>query len=133
MSVNVGTAIDAARYPAKLDLFWIAQNYHDLHDDFMGPVDIPAFNRAVYAVLKSGGEYVCSTTSHGRGRRRPSLIRSTGSSRRWSEAKWMRRDSRMSAKAGYSPTPTIPTRPGVFNPSIQGRTDQFVLRFRRPR
>jgi predicted methyltransferase len=26
--------------PEKLDLIWTAQNYHDLHDAFMGPVDV---------------------------------------------------------------------------------------------
>ena len=51
VSVTAGSAIDVARYPEKLDLFWISQNYHDLHDPFMGPVDMKAFNRAVYAAL----------------------------------------------------------------------------------
>lgn len=36
----------ALKFPERLDLFWISQNYHDLHDRFMGPVDVKAFNRA---------------------------------------------------------------------------------------
>jgi predicted methyltransferase len=58
VSVNFASAIDAARYPEKLDLFWISQNYHDLKDPFMGPVDMAAFNRAVYEALKPGGIYI---------------------------------------------------------------------------
>ena len=33
-------------------------DYHDLHDEFMGPVDTAAFNKAVYSALKPGGVYV---------------------------------------------------------------------------
>lgn len=59
VTVTFGSALDAARYPEKLDVFWISQNYHDLPDKFMGPVDMVAFNRAVYAAaLKPGGTYL---------------------------------------------------------------------------
>ncbi len=49
---------DSLAFPEKLDLFWIAQNYHDLHDKFLGPADVPEFNRKVFAALKPGGSYV---------------------------------------------------------------------------
>jgi predicted methyltransferase len=39
-------------------VFWISQNYHDLHDSFMGPVDMAAFNKAVFDSLNPGGVYV---------------------------------------------------------------------------
>ncbi|HEV7386797.1 MAG TPA: methyltransferase, partial [Phenylobacterium sp.] len=58
VSVTAASALDSARYPEKLDVFWISQNYHDLKDPFMGPVDMAAFNKAVYAALKPGGVYV---------------------------------------------------------------------------
>src|ERR1700736_833349 len=48
VSVTFASALDAAKYPEPLDVFWISQNYHDLHDKFMGPVDMHAFNRTVY-------------------------------------------------------------------------------------
>jgi len=50
--------INALGLPGKLDAVFIRQNYHDLHDKFMGPADVPAFNRAVFAALKPGGAYV---------------------------------------------------------------------------
>ena len=37
--------------PQKADLIWISQNYHDLHDKFMGPVDTAQFNASVYNAL----------------------------------------------------------------------------------
>src|SRR6202158_2870492 len=48
----------ASALPSGLDAVFIRQNYHDLHDKFMGPADVPAFNRNVYAALKPGGVYV---------------------------------------------------------------------------
>jgi predicted methyltransferase len=51
-------ALESLRLPRKLDLFWISQNYHDLHDKFFGPVDIVAFNKAVFDALKPGGSYI---------------------------------------------------------------------------
>ena len=48
----------ALKFPEKLDMFWISQSYHDPDDEFMGPVDSAAFNKAVYSALKPGGLYV---------------------------------------------------------------------------
>jgi predicted methyltransferase len=32
--------------PTPVDLVWTSQNYHDLHDPFMGPADMAKFNAA---------------------------------------------------------------------------------------
>src|ERR1700688_4456482 len=48
----------ASVLPSGLDAVFIRQNYHDLYDKFMGPADVPAFNKAVFAALKPGGVYV---------------------------------------------------------------------------
>jgi predicted methyltransferase len=58
VTVTFASALDGVRFPEKLDLFWIAQNYHDLKDPFMGPVNMAVFNKAVYQALKPGGLYV---------------------------------------------------------------------------
>src|SRR5215471_14998857 len=58
LTVTTAAALEGLKFPEKLDLFWISRNYHDLHDEFMGPVDIAAFNKAVYNALKPGGVYV---------------------------------------------------------------------------
>ena len=57
-AATFGSAIDSASYPEKLDVFWISQNYHDLKDPFMGPVDMAKFNKAVFDALKPGGVYI---------------------------------------------------------------------------
>ncbi len=43
--------------PEKVDLFWITQNYHDLHIKEYGDVDMAAFNKRVFDSLKPGGTY----------------------------------------------------------------------------
>src|SRR5215469_1522467 len=58
VTVTTAAALEGLKFPERLDLFWISRNYHDPHDAFMGPVDIAAFNKAVYSALKPGGVYV---------------------------------------------------------------------------
>jgi predicted methyltransferase len=133
VTVTFASALGAAHYPEKLDLFWISQNYHDLHDSFMGPVDMVAFNRTVYAALKPGGVYIVLDHVAAKGspanvtdtlhRIEPSVVR------REVEAAGFRLESESDILAN----PADPHTAGVFDPSIQGRTDQFILKFRRPR
>ena len=132
VTVSFASALPAVKFPEKLDLFWISQNYHDLHDDFMGPVDLVAFNKAVYAALKPGGLYVILDHAAAPGspanvtdtlhRIEPSVVR------REVEAVGFVFDGESNILAN----PSDPHTAGVFNKSIQGHTDQFILRFRRP-
>jgi hypothetical protein len=58
---NVSVLSDATanfRVPRKLDVIWTAQNYHDLHDSFMGPADVAALNKRFFEALKPGGVYL---------------------------------------------------------------------------
>src|SRR3954466_10372697 len=59
-SPNVVVSADPVMTPLPqgLDVVFIRQNYHDLYDKFMGPADVGAFDRQVYAALKPGGVYV---------------------------------------------------------------------------
>jgi predicted methyltransferase len=132
VSLMFGEPIRVARYPEKLDLFWISQNYHDLKDPFMGPVDMAAFNRAVFAALKPGGIYIVldhvaapgsppdvTDTLH---RIEPAVVR------REVEAAGFR----FVGESKVLANPADPHTSGPFDPSIQGRTDQFIYKFRKP-
>jgi predicted methyltransferase len=44
--------------PQGVDMVWTSQNYHDLHDPFMGTPDMARINKAIYAALKPGGIYI---------------------------------------------------------------------------
>lgn len=133
VTVTFAPALQAARYPEKLDLFWISQNYHDLHDPFMGPVDMAAFNKAVFAALKPGGVYLVldhvaapgspanvTDTLH---RIEPSVVR------REVEAAGFAFEGESKLLAN----PDDPHTAGPFNAAIQGHTDQFIYKFRKPK
>jgi predicted methyltransferase len=132
VTVTFASALSAARYPEKLDLFWISQNYHDLLDPFMGPVNIAAFNKAVYDALKPGGAYVIldhvaapgspanvTDTLH---RIDPSVVR-----RQVESAGFV-----FESESKILANPADPHTAGPFNKSIQGHTDQFLFKFRKP-
>ena len=76
--------INAFAVPERVDIVWIRQNYHDLHDTFMGPADMPAFDAAVFKALKPGGEFIvldhAAAGRLGPGRHRYDC---TGSTRLW--------------------------------------------------
>jgi predicted methyltransferase len=133
LTVTTAAALEGTRFPEKLDLFWISQNYHDLHDKFMGPVDTAAFNKAVYEALKPGGFYVILDHSAAPGAAADvteTLHRIESSTvRREVEAAGFRLDSESSILAN----PADPRTAKVFDQTIRGRTDQFILKFRKPK
>ncbi len=55
--VQLTGAVNQFSTPHRLDVLWTAQNYHDLHDTFMGPADIAQLNRAFFDSLKPGGVF----------------------------------------------------------------------------
>jgi predicted methyltransferase len=133
VTVTTAAALEGLKFPEKLDLFWISQNYHDLHDEFMGPVDTAAFNKAVYSALKPGGFYVILDHSAALGARAnvtETLHRIESSTvRREVEAAGFKFDSESSILAN----PADPRTAKVFDQTIRGHTDQFILKFRKPK
>jgi len=113
-----------------LDIAWTSQNYHDIYG--MGTDTVLAFDRQVFAALKPGGIFMvidhvaapgtdatAPTTLH---RIDPDTIRTEVTSVGFQFV-------------GQSPLLRNPqddhTRP-VFDPAIRGKTDQVVLKFRKP-
>jgi predicted methyltransferase len=133
ITVTAAAALEGLKFPERLDLFWISQNYHDLHDEFMGPVDTVAFNRAVYSALKPGGVYVILDHSAAPGA--PANVTETlhrieaSTVRREVEAAGFRFDSESSMLANAADPRTAK----VFDQTIRGHTDQFILKFRKPK
>ncbi len=131
-TVLVETALESLHLPKQLDLFWISQNYHDLHNKYFGPVDIAAFNKAVFNALKPGGSYVILDHSAAPGA--PADVTETlhridpATVRREVEAAGFVLDSENEILANPDDPRTIK----VFDKSIQGHTDQFILKFRKP-
>ncbi len=133
VTVSTTPIADSLAFPEKLDLFWIAQNYHDLHDKFLGPADIAAFNRKVFDALKPGGLYV--VLDHSALADAPDDVTET---LHRIQAERVKREV---LAAGFElvgtsrllANPADPRTKGVFDASIRGKTDQFILKFRKPR
>jgi predicted methyltransferase len=114
------------RAPEPLDLVFTAQNYHDLHTRYAPPGAAAAFNAAVFAALRPGGRYV--VVDH-RGGEPDRLHRvDPAQVRREVEAAGFVLEAESTALAN----PKDPRTASVFDPSIRGTTDQFMLRFRKP-
>jgi predicted methyltransferase len=118
--------------PEPVDVVWTSQNYHDLHDDFAKPADIAQVNKAVFNALKPGGVYVVLDHAAAAGsglsatdtlhRIDPAVVKSEV------EAAGFAFDGESDVLANPADDHTKK----VFDPSIRGKTDQFVFRFKKP-
>jgi predicted methyltransferase len=116
--------------PKPVDVVFTAQNYHDLHNF---PVDVVAFDRSILNSLKPGGLYVVLDHSAQLG----SGLNDTKTLHRI-DSEAVKKEvidagfefvgaSNILANAADSRTAK------VFDPSIRGKTDQFILKFRKPK
>ncbi len=127
--VVVATPADPA-WSGKLDVAWTAQNYHDLHNG-QTPEQVMLFNKAVLGELKPGGYYVIvdhaapgtgltvTKTLH---RIDPEAVK----------AEVVAAGFVFDGESKVLANPADPHTAVVFDPTIRGKTDQFVFRFRKP-
>jgi predicted methyltransferase len=124
--------IDMPALPPGLDAVFIRQNYHDLHDRFMGPADVAAFNRNVFAALKPGGVYVVLDHAATPG----SGLADTDTRHRIDEAavksEVLAAGFKLDGESKILANPADDHSKFVFDPAIRGKTDQFLLRFKKP-
>ncbi|MGY3038456.1 putative methyltransferase [Rhodanobacter sp. TND4EL1] len=118
--------------PAPVDLVFTAQNYHDFHDPFMGPMNIATFNKQVFDALKPGGLFVVidHVAPAGSGLADTNTLHriDPASVKKEVEAAGFVFDGE--SKALRNPADTHELK--VFDKSIRGHTDQFIFRFRKP-
>lgn len=118
--------------PEKVDLFWITQNYHDLHIKDYGAVDMLAFNKHVFESLKPGGIYFI--LDH---QANPGLTdKDMAKFHRIEKSQVIREVTaagfKLVAEGNFlHRTGDDHTKP-IFDPAIRGKTDQYALKFKRP-
>lgn len=117
--------------PAKADVIWIRQNYHDLYNPLMGPADVGAFNRAVFKALKPGGRFVIIDHVAAAG----SKLEATNTTHRIDpavvKADMAAAGFRFVGESNVLRNPADPHTGVVFEGAIRGQTDQFVYVFKR--
>jgi predicted methyltransferase len=128
------TPYDALAYPEPLDVVFTAQNYHDMPLTAYNLGDRAQMNATAFAALKPGGLYVIIDHSAIDGSPVQTDAESTnhridqGTVRREVEAAGFVFDG----EANFLRNPEDPRTASVFDEAIRGRTDQFVMRFRKP-
>jgi predicted methyltransferase len=118
--------------PEKVDLAWITQNYHDLHIAKYGPVDMAAFNKHVYDSLKPGGIYFIldHQANPGTGEAQIAALHRIEKSQVIREVEAA--GFKLVAQGNALKRTTDDHTKSVFDKSIRGHTDQFMLRFVKP-
>ena len=127
------TPVNAMGLPKGLDAVFIRQNYHDLYDKFMGPADVPGFNKQVYEALKPGGVYVILDHSAVKGADMKVTETLHRIDRDRVVADVTKAGFKLDKESDILANPQDPRDKMVFDPSIRGKTDQFLLRFRKPK
>ena len=132
VTIDLDPAGKTLAFPRTVDVFWLTQNYHDLHDKWLGPYDVATFNGQVYRALKPGGTYF--VVDHVAAAGSPADVTET-----------LHRIDPVVARqeieaagfcfAGQSDAlrnPADPHTAGILDKSIRGNTDRFMFKFRKP-
>lgn len=119
-----------------VDVFWTAQNYHDLYNrpgEAGGAPSLLPLNKAIFAALKPGGVYLVIDHDDAPG----AGVSHTKTLHRI-EAAVVRKDVEAAGfvfegESNLLRNPADPHTALVFDPSIRGHTDQFIYKFRKPK
>ncbi len=118
--------------PQPVDLFWTVQNYHDIPNKGAGEPALRAFDAAVFKLLKKGGTYVVIDHADAPG----TGMAGTETRHRIDPAAVRRQIEatgfRFVGASKVLANPADDHSKNVFDPAIRGKTDQFVLKFRKP-
>src|SRR6185437_81745 len=117
--------------PEPVDLVWTSQNYHDFHNIPDG--DVAAIDKSIFNSLKPGGVFIVLDHVAEKG----SGFRDTSSLHRIDpEAVKKEVEAagfKFEGQSDVLHNPNDAHTAKVFDPSIRGKTDQFILKFRKPK
>ncbi len=118
--------------PEPLDVAWTSDNYHDVYG-FAGAAAAAQLDAAVYRALKPGGVFIVvdhvanagtsDTSSHTLHRIDPETVKQQA----------LAAGFKLEAESSVLRNRQDPHDVPVFAPAVRGHTDQFVLKFRKPR
>ena len=130
VNVIVGRVTDL-KFPEPVDLVWTSRNYHDFHN--IPTFDVPAIDKAIFNALKPGGVFVVLDHSAEKG----SGFRDTSTLHRIDPEAVKKEVEAAGFKfEGQSEilrNANDPHTEKVFETTVKGKTDQFILKFRKPK
>jgi predicted methyltransferase len=121
---------DKLTVPEPVDVVWTSRNYHDFHN--IPNADLGAFNKSVFDALKPGGIYIVldHAAVAGSGTRDTSTLHRIDPEAVKSEvtAAGFVLVGQSDLLHSVDDQHTAP----VFDNAVKGKTDQFILKFRKP-
>ena len=117
--------------PKGVDLVWTSQNYHDFHN--LPDIKVVDIDKAVFKALKPGGVYIVSdhAAEAGSGFRDTSTLHRID--REAVKKEVISAGFKFEASSDILSNQADPHTAKVFDPAMRGHTDQFTLKFRKPK
>jgi len=118
--------------PVPVDLFWTAQNYHDIPNKGAGEPALRAFDGAVFRMLKRGGTYIVIDHADAAGSGMTGIETRHRIDPAAVKAQVQAAGFKFVGESTVLRNPADDHSKAVFDPEIRGKTDQFVYKFRKP-
>jgi predicted methyltransferase len=116
--------------PTQADLVWTSQNYHDVKN--VPNIDMLAFDKAIFNSLKPGGVFI--VLDHVAN---PDTVNATSTLHRIDPAVVKKEVTaagfKFEGESKVLVNPADDHTKGVRDGAVQGRTDQFIYKFRKPK
>ena len=128
----VQTGIANFAVPEQVDVFWTAQNYHDLFARARN-IDVSKVDKLIFDAIKAGGVFIVLDHAAAPGtpidpddklhRIDPAHVK----------AQLISSGFKFEGESTVLRNPNDDHTKGVFDPAIRGKTDQFIYKFRKPK
>jgi len=130
VSVQAGPVTTVA-VPEPADVVFTSRNYHDVHN--IPNIDMAAFNKSIFEALKPGGVYIVldHTAAAGSGARDTSTLHRIDPAAVKAEA--LAAGFVFAGQSNVLANPQDAHTAPVFDASVKSKTDQFILKFRKPK
>ena len=127
---SVHAALTALAVPTSADVVWTSQNYHDVKN--IPNVDMLAFDKSIYAMLKPGGVFIVLDHAANPGdpgstktlhRIDPAIVKQEVTAAGF----------KFEGESAVLKNPADDHTKGIRDGFTQGQTDQFIYKFRKPK
>jgi predicted methyltransferase len=127
----IATPFTEMKFPEPVDLVWTSRNYHDFHN--VPNLDVGAIDKAVFNALKPGGVFIVldHAAEKGSGFRDTSTLHRVDPEAVKQEV--TAAGFKFEGQSEVLRNANDPHTEKVFEASVKGKTDQFILKFRKPK
>jgi predicted methyltransferase len=116
--------------PVKADVVWTSRNYHDVRGN--GAAATAELNKAAFDALKSGGYYIVLDHSGKAGLDEEGLKKLHRIDEEMVKKEVLAAGFKLDAESDVLRHTADTREAAVFDGSVRGKTDQFILRFKKP-